>query len=299
MTQELGLFFAALSLVGLGLYPVFLKKVVERLGEYTCMLFNQLVLALAIAVAAVFTIRLTLPSDFVIVTVIFAALINAFTLYIYYNAINAGQVSLVAALAATSGVLVVFLSYMLFGESVYPHHFLGVLLVLVGVALAAIEHFLIPKKLDEHALFELFSSKVWYPAAGLAILASLCTVFSAMMMKYSAGGIGPHKSMVYVQIITLAFLLFAFLAKPAKELVTWPGKGEWKWLLPCGLLLSAGIIGGYFAITQIETQNAAMIAAFAPLLAVIMSAILLKERLKARQYIGLLMAVAGIVLLAM
>jgi drug/metabolite transporter (DMT)-like permease len=299
MEMDIGLILAAVSLLGLGLYPVFLKKAIDLLGEYTCMLFAQLVLAIAAIITAVFTIRLSMPSDLVIIVLLFAALINAFTLYIYYKAINSGQVSLVVAIASIGGIITVALSYLLFGEAVYPINFLGLLLIIIGVFLAAMDHPKLPKKFDEHALFEFFSSKVWNPSAGLALLAAVATAFVALLMKYAASGIGPHKSMIYMHTATLLFISLAFLAKPAKELVSWPKRPELKWLIPAALLLAAGIIGTYFAISSAKPSTVSTITSAAPLITLIAAVIIIKERFRFRQYLGLLMIIGGIVCLTL
>jgi drug/metabolite transporter (DMT)-like permease len=293
----MGILLAVLSLIGIGLYPIFIKKVIGRLEEYTCMLFNQLLLAVALAITAVFTLRITMPSDLVIVLLIFAAIINTFAIYLYYKAINAGHTSIVVPIAATSGIATIFINYMLFAEPVYPLNFLGIAMVILGIFLAAIDKFERPKKWDEHALHAFFSSKVWQPAAGLAILAALCGVFTSTLIKYSALSIGLHKSLVYVQVLTLLFLLFAFLAKPVRELITIPKIDEWQWILLSGAAFVMGAVCFYFAVTKIMVSRANTVTSFAPLAAVMMSAIVLKERLKVRQYIGLAILMAGTVLL--
>ncbi|MBU2561935.1 MAG: DMT family transporter [Nanoarchaeota archaeon] len=298
MAGEIGIVLAVVALLGLGIYPVLLKKVVNELGEYTCLVFNYLVLIIFLAITAVLTIRFKLPTDYVTAAIIVGAIVGAVAIYIYYKALNTGNVSVVVVLAATNVIWTVLLSYFLFDEKLPVTKYLAIAAIFIGAVLIAMEKIGLPKKFDEKHVLHFLKSDIWSKGAALALLVSFCWAFYNLVMKYNVQSIGPHKAMVYMESLVFFFLMLAFLTKPAKELVTMPKKEHLKWLLPSALLFTAGVLGMYFAMKYSPLSMVAPIISAGPAVAVIGAAILLKERVRIHQYLGIALAVAGIVFLS-
>ncbi|MBN1544529.1 DMT family transporter [Candidatus Woesearchaeota archaeon] len=298
MAGEIWILLAAVALIGWGIYPVLLKKVVRELGEYTCLVFNYLVLVVFLALTAVFTIRLTMPTDYVTAAVIVGAIVGAVAIYLYYKAINTGNVSIVVVIAATNVIWTVLLSYFLFNEKLSVSKYIAIAAIFAGAVLIAMEKIALPKKFDEKHIFNFLKSDIWSKGAALALLVSFCWAFYNLIMKYNVKSIGPHKAMIYMETLLFLFLLLAFLTKPAKELVTIPKKEHLKWLLPSALLFTAGALGMYFAMKYSPLSVVAPVVSAAPVVSVIGAAAILKERVRIHQYTGIVMAVAGIFVLS-
>jgi drug/metabolite transporter (DMT)-like permease len=238
MAVEIGILLAVLALLGWGAYPALLKKIVDSLGAYTCLLFHHIVLVLFIGLTAVFTLRLRMPSDFVVAAIIIGAIVGTVAVYLYYKAINEGHVSVIVVIAAMHIIWTVIASYFLFSERLTLQKYLSIAVIFVGALLVAMEKPGLPRKFTQRHFVRFLKSGIWSRGAGLALLVSFCWAFFNLASKYSVNSIGPHATLVYVEVLVLVFILFAFLTKPAKELVTVPKKRHWKWLVSSALLFS-------------------------------------------------------------
>jgi len=298
MSQTLGVVLAVISLLGMGMYPVLLKKVVKELGEYTCLVFNYLVLMVLLGVTAVFTIKLTMPSDLVVGAIILGAIVGALAIYLYYKAIKVGHVSVVVVIASSNIIWSVIASYFLFKEQLDVFKYIAIGVILLGVIFVSMEKLSLPRKLKERNMIRWMKSNIWSKGAGLALMVSFCWAFYNLVIKYNVQELGPHKAVVYMEVLLFVLLLFAFLGRPAHKLVKWPKKEQWKWLAPSGGLFALGAVGLYFAMSQAQLSVVIPIVNAGPIAAVVGAAALLQERVRVHQYIGILMAIAGIVVLS-
>jgi drug/metabolite transporter (DMT)-like permease len=299
MTGEIGIFLALLALIGWGSYPVFMKRVIDRLGEYTCMLFNHGVLVVLLLLTAVFTIRFRIPSDFVMSAIIIGSIVGAVAVYLYYKAINIGKVSVVTVITALKVLWVVAVSYFLFDERLVLDKYIAIGVILLGTIMAALQRPGLPKKFTQEYFIPFLKSDIWSKGAGLAVVVSFCWALFYLAAKYSVSSIGAHRTTVYMESLVLLFILFAFLARPAKKLVVIPNKKQLKWIGLSAILFSIGAVCFYFAMKYIPVSLVTPIVSAAPAVTAVAALVILKERLKVHQYIGIVLAVAGIVVLSL
>jgi drug/metabolite transporter (DMT)-like permease len=297
MAGEIGIILAALSLLCLGSFPIYLKKIVAKTGEYGCALLSNGVLCVLLAIVAVFTTRLKMPSDFVTAAIILGGLVGSFAFYIFYKALNSGHASVVVATASTYILWSAIISYFLFNTQTGFFQFLGLALGLIGLILVAMQKMALPKEFDEEHIFSYIKSDMWAKGAGLAILASLCFTIVKVTGRYGSDGIGPHRTLLYLSVLVVFFLLFAFLGRSAKSLVVMPGAGHRKPLWIGVSLFAAAAILFYFAIIYKPASFSASIISAAPLVTAIASAIMLKEKLMKRQYVGIVLLTLGLILI--
>jgi drug/metabolite transporter (DMT)-like permease len=225
--------------------------------------------------------------------------VGAVAVYLYYKALNQGNVGIVTILSALYVLWTAIASYFLFHDELNRDKYVAIALIMVGAILAAIQRFRLPKQFDEKHVMEFLQSDVFSKGAGLALLVSVFWAIYNVATKYTTIELGPHRTAVYFEALVLFFILFAFLGRSAKDLITWPRGEQWKWLSLSALLFTLGAIGFYFALVYLPLSMLTPIVSAAPAVAVIGAAVLLKERLRAHQYIGAVMAVAGIVMMAM
>ncbi len=300
MAYEIGMVLAVLALLAWGSYPVFMKKVVGRLGEYTCLLFNHGLLVLMLLLTAIFTIKFKMPSDFVTAAVILGGIVGAAAIYLYYKAINMGSVSVATVLAVTLQIIwTVIVSFFLFSEKLSLVKYIAIAVIIVGAILAALERLSLPEKFDQKHVMKFLKSDIWSKGTLLALVVSFCWAFYNIASKYSVDSIGPHKTIVYMETLVLLFILFAFLVKSSKELVVVPKKDELKWILISAVLFGVGALGFYFSMAQINLSIIAPVVAATPAVTALLAAVLLKEKLRIHQYIGIVLAVAGVVVLSL
>lgn len=299
MTSELGILLAVIALLGWGAYPAMMKKVIDSLGAYTCLLFNHLVLVIVIGITAVFTIRLKLPSDFTVAAILIGSIVGAAAIYLYYVAIMEGQVSVITVLASLQTVWTVIVLYFVFSEPLTPAKYVSIAVIFAGAVLASLEKPGLPAKLDWKHTSKFLKSGIWSRGAGLALLVSFCWAFYNLASNYSVKEIGSHATLVYMEALILLFILFAFLAKPARELVTFPKAKHMKWLGPSAALFSIGAICFYFAMKYAELSVVVPIIQGAPAVTAVAAAAFVRERMRVHQYAGIVIAVVGIVFLSL
>jgi drug/metabolite transporter (DMT)-like permease len=299
MAAKIGILLAVLALLGAGTYPVFLKKVVGKLGEYTCLLFNYLVLAVVLAVVAVFTIKLKMPTDFATVAVIVGSIVGIVAAYLFYKAVNAANVTVVAAIAAMTSAWVTIVSYFLFGEKITLYAYISMALILIGAFLLAFERPSLPQKYDKKHVMKFLRSDIWAEGAGMAFVASLCFAFFKLAARFGEKSVGLHTAIVYMNVLMAAFILLAFLTKPAKQLIAVPEKEEWKWLGLSAFFFAGGIVSAYFAVKYAALSRVNPIIAAAPAVTAVSATAFLGERIKVHQYAGVVILVVGLVFLAL
>ena len=299
MAGEIGIFLAVVALIGWGAYPVLMKKVIDKLGEYTCLLFNSVVIVVFLIITSVFTIKIQMPSDFVIAAIVIGSIMGVIALYLYYKAIRLGNVSVVTVIVSMYAIWTVIVSYFLFNERLLVQQYIAIGVIIIGSIIVAMEKLSLPERFNEKHFKQFMKSDVWSEGAGLALVVSFCWTVYNLAVKYSVKSIGPHKTMVYMVTLGLFFILLAFLARPVKELVTMPDKKQLKWLGPSALLYSIGAVSFFFALKYSPLSIVTPITSAAPAVTVVMAVAILGDRLKAHQYVGILMAVAGIVVLSL
>jgi drug/metabolite transporter (DMT)-like permease len=297
MADTIGLVLAIVALLGWGGYAVFVKKVVDKLGEYTCLLFNHVVLVVLLGITAVFTIRLRMPTDFTTVAIIIGSIFAAIAAYLYYKSVSQGNVGVVTTLSSLYVLWTAIVSYFLFHEELNMDKYVAIGLIMVGAILAAIQHFRFPKQFDEKHITEFLQGDVFSKGAGLALIVSVFWAIYNLATKYSVIELGPHRTSVYFYALILIFILFAFLGRSTKEIITRPQGEQWKWLSISAALFSVGAVAFYFALVYLPLSTLTPIVSAAPAVTVIGAAVLLGERLRVHQYVGAVLAVAGIVML--
>jgi len=299
MDSIIGILLAALSLICVGTYNIFIKRVVSKIGEYACAFYSTLIAALVLAVLAVFTTRLVMPSDIVVAAIVIGGLVGTFAFYLFYKALHGGTVSVVVPVVAMYVVWSSIISCLIFKTAFGLYQILGTIVSLVALVMIAMDKPSFPKQFDEEHIISYLKSDMWCKGAGLAFVVSFCFTIMKVAARYGTDEIGTHRTLLYMAMLVLFFLMFAFLGRSAKELVKLPAKGDKKNLGIGVLLLGLGISFFYFAITYQPIRIVApMLYAF-PIVAAISSAKLLKEKLKRYQYVGIVLLTIGIILISL
>jgi drug/metabolite transporter (DMT)-like permease len=299
MDSIIGILLAALSLICIGAYSVFLKRVVSKIGEYACAFYSTLIAALVLAALAVFTTRLVMPSDLVVAAIVIGGLVGTFAFYLFYKALHGGTVSVVVPVVATYVVWSSIISCLIFKTAFGLYQIIGTIVCLVALVMIAMEKPSFPKQFDEEHIINYLKSDMWSKGAGLALVVSFCFTIVKVAARYGTDEIGTHRTLLYIAVLVLFFLLLAFLGRSAKDLVKLPLKGERKYLGIGVLLLGAGTALFYFAISYQQLNIVAPIVSAFPIVAALSAAKFLKEKLKRYQYVGIVLLTIGIILISL
>ena len=246
-------------------------------GALRVLLWAQLggVVALAIAVA----IRGTGPHGWAVLLAVPAALSGTLGLYAYYRGMAVGAMSVVAPIAGVSAVVPVAFGIAT-GDSPSATQLLGVACALVGVGLASLEH-------QEGA-------RRFAAGVGLAALAAIGCGFYFPPMHAAGSADFWWASMLFRTTALVVVAAAVTARRPALRLrprdlavVLAVGIGD-----TLGNVLYAASSGhGLVSLT-------AVLASLYPVVTVLLAAAVLRERVSAPQRAGILLTLAGVVLIS-
>jgi drug/metabolite transporter, DME family len=207
-----------------------------------------------------------------------------FTL-VFFRALEVTTVSVAVALLYTAPAFVLAMSAVLWQERVDAARIAALCLVLGGVLLVT------------GAAGSLLRGSATLPAAalGLGLAAGATYAVYTMFSKVSTERYGPTSSLFWS--FGFATLAFALLSPPHAPFVTAPeqtvallGLGIVPTLMPYALYLAA--------LRELRASTAAMLASIEPVVAAVLAALLLHERMDLLQGLGVLLVVSAAALLA-
>lgn len=125
----------------------------------------------------------------------------------------------------------------------------------------------------------------------------------AFVLLWATGFVGAKLGLPYAEPATFLLLRFVFAVAVLVPLcwawnVSWPDRRGVLHMVIAGLLLQAGYLGGVFAAIHhgMPAGMTALITGLQPLLTAILGGWLLRERVGARQWVGLGLGLAGVLL---
>ena len=130
------------------------------------------------------------------------------------------------------------------------------------------------------------------------ILYSLLWASAAVATKFAMHSVDPFL-LTFLRFLIVAILLLSYTYLLNKKKNRFPSKDEFKQLLMLGLLNVTIYMTGF--IIAIKTVSAGLISLFMatnPLILILLSGIILKRKLTINEYIGILIAMSGLILAA-
>ena len=131
---------------------------------------------------------------------------------------------------------------------------------------------------------------------GYALLACILWGVVFFLFKFPVNILGPILTSFIIEFIILICAGFNIFV--SKEKLKFNDNSLWKWLIAAGFFTAIGTI---FYNLGINIANISLVSAIAfsnPLVASIMGAVIYKEKLGLKKYLGILLVVLGIFLLS-
>jgi len=129
----------------------------------------------------------------------------------------------------------------------------------------------------------------------LPLMTSLLFAGSFIAGKYTTADLGPLTASLLRFLVALGFLTLLAVIKRSSLTISSPDAGKFF------LLSLSGIVGYHYfffsALRHTQVANTAFINALSPIITGLMSAVFLKERLAFRNYLGVVVAVVGVIAL--
>ena len=296
--SEIGLVLAALTFILFGLSPVFLRSIIKRIEEYACMFSVHVPAAIVLLVLSFFMSSFKMPKDFTIAALIVMSLFVVAGSYLFFRALNRGKAAIVALGLSTFVLWSSVISWILFDVSSSLLNYIAIPIILIGFLLAMLKS---PKygkkKIDYFAIESFLRGDSIETSALVAVVAGCFAAFYRLGIFFTSKDIGVHRTITYTSAIILLFLLFPMLSKSFKELFPGPKRDGWKYLgLGAGSTLLAVVLI-FFGLTKLRIDSFLSVAIAFPLVTLIISSILLKERYRIWQYFGFILTVVGCILI--
>lgn len=278
----MGIFFALVALFGWGIGDFLMQRSSRSVGVWESMLFTGLigcaiytpfVLGGLMHLSAANVSFLALFGIEVVVTALFTLL-----------AFRLGKVAVIVPILGLELPITIALSLFFAGEKVTNLQLLLMGMVFVGILLTVITRVETKHKIEQGVIF--------------GLLAATCVGLTNFLVGIGSQSISPEITL-WTARFALIIASAIYLLRYKKFLTAFTlGKKHAPLLLSQGLIDTAAWLGFAFATTLIPISIATTISENYILIAVILGVCINKEKLHAHQYLGIIVAVAAVIMLA-
>jgi uncharacterized membrane protein len=270
-------------MVGWGFGDFLAKRVVGSLGHYRLMLYTQLVaLAPSFGLAAAYP--LSIPSSTNTITLIVASGICGFSgLFFFYKGLSMGKASIVTPVVSTSAIVAMALSFAVLGESLSLWQVLCLATALAGVMIVTMT-----------------SKSTGGSNSGIpyALVAMLSAGLGSVLIKLVSEDLGAIATYLFSRFTVVLMLLM--IAPFAGTLLLGESRGRKpiKSILIIGLAEFLGFFAFVVGLSVGVVAIVAPLSSTSPVLTVVLAQIFLREELVRIQKTGVVLVIAGIILLS-
>jgi transporter family protein len=275
------------GMFGWGLYDFFGGFFSKRIGNHKTFFWSQLGgLVFAILLITVFAIDLDIHIGTAILILV-ASIFYAVAYLLFFKGFELGHVSIISATMNLWAVFTMLFAFIFLGQRLTTFQFLGVLLILVGVAVVSLKW----SDIQDRNIELLAGIKETVSAA---FLFGIFWIFSQIISET----IGWLSTTLFVKIgIVLFLLLFSLLANREIKMVNTTRKTKMMVLL-VGVFEAAAVASVNWGLTIGEVILVTPISSALSIVTIMMAVIVLKESITKLQGFGMIMVLTGILLTA-
>ncbi|MBI4067158.1 DMT family transporter [Candidatus Gottesmanbacteria bacterium] len=283
----MAIFFALIAFLSWGVADLYAAISSRKIGNFYTYIIVQLVgIAYSLILLPFFAGRFDLYYFFI---AFLLAIIDNVGFLFFYKAFESGNVSLNGTIAGSFGLVTVLVALLFFGEILTPFSSLGIIFISIGIILSSLRL----KELLKGNLKGVFSDKgVFY-----AMITMLLWGVYLSLIKIPIEEIGWYWTMVPVSLMLPFLLLLGRFRKGVLEVM------QNKINIKSGIIHAVFAFGGYIAyylgIGQGNISLVGPIAGASPVLFVVLSRFVFRDRLNTQQWIGILLTLGGIVLISL
>jgi O-acetylserine/cysteine efflux transporter len=273
------------GMIGWGLYDFFGGLFSKSIGNFKTFFWSQLAgLVFIILLGAVFAINLNIPIGIFILMPL-ASILYAVAYLLFFKGFELGNVSIISATMNLWAVFTMFFAFIILGQRLSIFQFVGVLMILAGVALVSLKWGDIKNK-NINLLSGVKETIV------AALLFGIFWIFSEVISE----NIGWVSTTLFVKIgIVLFMLLFSLLVN--RELrVSQTNPKIMATILFAGVIEAAALAVVNWGLTIGDAILVTPISSALSIVTIAMAVIFLKEKISTHQGIGMVIVISGIVL---
>jgi drug/metabolite transporter (DMT)-like permease len=279
--EFLGIFFALTTLASWAISDLLIKLCLSRESKWKVLLISQMCSALFVLAVALAMGELSeIPQEWIIWVLILSAM-NFAGVITYYKAMSQKELSLVSPIGNTWAIVTIALGIIFYGEFISPFQWTAIFLVMGGIFAIS---------LKKGAMLGLDG------ALGYAALSAIIWGVFFFMLKAPGELLGAVMIILAVRIVTAGLSIPILLGKKIRLMDT---------KLALVLLIAfmaafdtLGFVTYILALDYAPISVVAPIASAVPALAVLLGIFVLKEKPNRMQIVGIVSAIAGIILLS-
>ena len=275
------------GMFGWGLYDFFGGLFSKRIGNFKTFFWSQLAgLVFVTLLIFAFAINLNIPTSIAILMPV-ASILYATAYLLFFKGFELGNVSSISATMNLWAVFTMVFAFIFLGQRLSTFQFLGVLMIIAGVALVSLKW----SDIKDQNIKLLSGVKETFLAALLfGIFWNLSEIISEQ--------IGWVSTTLFVKIgIVLFMLLFSLLIHRELSVAKTTPKTKMM-ILFAGVLEAAAVAFVNWGLTVGDAILVTPIASALSIVTIMMAVIFLKEKINKLQGIGMIIVITGIVLTA-
>lgn len=275
------------GMFGWGLYDFFGGLFSRQIGNLKTLFWSQLSgLVFAILLAVVFAANLNIPADMALLILV-ASIFYSVAYLLFFRGFELGNVSIISATMNLWAVFTMLFAFIFLGQRLSPFQFLGVLLILAGVALVSLKR----GDLTDEKIHLLSGVKE-------TILAALLFGLFWNISEIISEKIGWPSTTLFVKVgVVLFMLMFSLVLKRELRIIKATPK-IWILILFAGFLEAAAVACVNWGLTVGDVILVTPISSALSLVTILMAVIFLKEKITRLQGFGMVIVITGIVMTA-
>ncbi len=286
MAFSQGILFAIITMLCWAVADFLVVKAVRKTSVMKTLVWSQIISSITFVIITIVFFGFPSVSTKNILLAAGCGFLGAVASFSFYKGLSVGKVAVVAPLSACWTIIVVILSLIFLKETITGLQMIAVSLVIGGGLLLSF------KAQDLVSLnLKNFARGVEY-----ALLTAACWGIYFIVLDVLVTELGWFLPTVMTRVASALFLLVLVAVK--KEDMSFPSNAGWLIIGDAYFNVTAFIAYG-IAITSENSSIVAPVAAVTPGLTIIFAFLLLKERIEINQLIGMVAALAGILLISL
>ncbi|NIP40462.1 MAG: EamA family transporter [Candidatus Aenigmarchaeota archaeon] len=285
MSLALGVIFGIISMISFGISTGITKVPLKSIGNQMTIFFRGIFMSLIIFLVLLFYLPASLSPFYLIIALVIGA-IGYFPLFTFYKGLKRGKIGVISPVSNSSIIFTVLFSIVFFGETLNIIQSCAIVLIIIGVFLISVKF----RDLKGSDLFK-FSSGIPF-----ALMTCLGWGLFFFLVKIPVTSIGP---VLTAFIIEFVIMILAGINLKASRI---PFKIPDRRILLHLILLSVfGSGGAIFFNMGISVSSVSIVAALSkssPWVTILYGRVAYKEKLKAAQYVAILLILAGVILIS-
>jgi transporter family protein len=275
------------GMFGWGLYDFFGGLFSKSIGNFKTFFWSQLAgLVFIILLGFAFAINLNIPIRIVILVPV-ASILYAVAYLLFFKGFELGDVSIISATMNLWAIFTMLFAFIILGQRLSMFQFVGVLMILAGVALVSLKW----GDIKNQNINLLSGVKETVLAA---LLFGIFWIFSEVISE----NIGWLSTTLFVKVGIVLFMLLFSLLVNRELMVSQTSPKIMATILFAGVLEAAALAVVNWGLTIGDAILVTPISSALSIVTITMAVIFLKEKITTLQGIGIVIVITGIVLTA-